>query len=128
MDEKNLNNISISFAEEEKIIDDFCKELLNIPTNNIKINPIEFDKDEQTNLHVNFIYAFSNLRAINYKINTCDKLKAKIVAGKIIPALATTTSIITGLVGIELLKYVNYYDNIQAYVKLSDEQRKKEKT
>ncbi|CZT99417.1 hypothetical protein PFAG_03910 [Plasmodium falciparum Santa Lucia] len=127
MDEKNLNNISISFAEEEKIIDDFCKELLNIPTNNIKINPIEFDKDEQTNLHVNFIYAFSNLRAINYKINTCDKLKAKIVAGKIIPALATTTSIITGLVGIELLKYVNYYDNIQAYVKLSDEQRKKEK-
>ncbi|CRH02680.1 ubiquitin-activating enzyme E1, putative [Plasmodium relictum] len=127
IDEKNLNNISFSYAAETKLIEDHCEELLKIETNNIKVTPIEFDKDEETNLHVNFIYSFANLRAKNYKIKTCDKLKAKLVAGKIIPALATTTSMITGLVGIELLKYVNYYDYIQKYVKLSEEERKKEK-
>ncbi|GAW83634.1 ubiquitin-activating enzyme E1 [Plasmodium gonderi] len=127
MDEKNLNNISISFVDDEKMIEDFCKELLKINTDNIKVTPIEFDKDEKSSIHVNFIYAFANLRAINYKIDTCDKLKAKIVAGKIIPALATTTSIITGLVGIELLKYVNYSNYIQKYVKSSQNERKQMK-
>ncbi|CAI7723596.1 ubiquitin-activating enzyme E1, putative [Plasmodium vivax] len=127
MDEKNLNNISISFLDDEKIMQDFCKELLHIECANVKVSPIEFDKDEETNMHVNFIYAFANLRAINYKIETCDKLKAKLVAGKIIPALATTTSIITGLVGIELLKYVNYYGYFQTYVKATEEERKQMK-
>ncbi|SCP03541.1 ubiquitin-activating enzyme E1, putative [Plasmodium malariae] len=127
IDEKNMNNISFTVLQDEKLIEDFCNELMNINTTNIKATPIEFDKDEETSLHVNFIYAFANLRAINYKIDTCDKLKAKIVAGKIIPALATTTSIITGLVVIELLKYVNYYDAIQTYLTLSDEQKKKQK-
>ncbi|SBS98378.1 ubiquitin-activating enzyme E1, putative (Uba1) [Plasmodium ovale curtisi] len=127
MDEKNLNNISISIVEDEKLVQDYCNELLKMDTTNLKVTPVEFDKDEETNLHVNFIYAFANLRAINYKIDTCDKLKAKIVAGKIIPALATTTSIITGLVGVELLKYVNYYDHIQNFVKLPEQDRKKHK-
>ncbi|CAA9991047.1 ubiquitin-activating enzyme E1, putative [Plasmodium knowlesi strain H] len=127
MDEKNLNNISISFVDDEKLIHDFCKELLNIDCQHVKVSPIEFDKDEETNMHVNFIYSFANLRAINYKIETCDKLKAKLVAGKIIPALATTTSIITGLVGIELLKYVNYYGYVQMYVKSTEDKRKQMK-
>ncbi|EUD69110.1 ubiquitin-activating enzyme E1 [Plasmodium inui San Antonio 1] len=127
MDEKNLNNISISFVDDEKLIQDFCQELLNVECAHVKVSPIEFDKDEETNMHVNFIYSFSNLRAINYRIETCDKLKAKLVSGKIIPALATTTSIITGLVGIELLKYVNYYGYFQLYVESTQEKRKQMK-
>uniref|UniRef100_A0A8C9LJP4 Ubiquitin-activating enzyme E1 C-terminal domain-containing protein n=1 Tax=Piliocolobus tephrosceles TaxID=591936 RepID=A0A8C9LJP4_9PRIM len=127
LDENNLNNISITVIEDDKVIADYCNELLSFSTDKLNINPIEFDKDEKTNLHVNFIYAFANLRAINYKIEPCNQLKAKMVAGKIIPALATTTSIITGLVGIEILKYVNYCDYIYNYVQLTDEEKKKEK-
>jgi len=34
--------------------------------------PAEFEKDDETNYHIDFIHAASNLRARNYKIIECD--------------------------------------------------------
>ena len=48
----------------------------------------------------------ANLRARNYSIKEVDNFKVKLIAGKIIPALATTTAMIVGAVGIEILKHV----------------------
>lgn len=70
----------------------------------IKINPLEFEKDDDNNLHIDFIVAASNSRATNYGIAPADRLKSKLIAGKIIPAIATTTSVVAGLVGLELYK------------------------
>lgn len=66
----------------------------------------EFDKDDSTNHHVQFITYCSNMRARAYHIPVADLNTTKRIAGNIIPAMVTTTSLVTGLVGFEVLKYL----------------------
>lgn len=61
-----------------------------------RLAPIAFEKDDDGNFHMDLITGLANMRARNYQIPEVDKLKAKLIAGKIIPAIATTTAMATG--------------------------------
>eukprot|EP01083_Nonionella_stella_P230750 815400_1 len=72
----------------------------------MKLKVIEFEKDDDTNFHIDFIQCSANLRARNYRIGEKKRHEIKKIAGKIIPAIATTTAAVTGLICLEFYKLI----------------------
>eukprot|EP00797_Seminavis_robusta_P023329 Sro381_g130880.1 Ubiquitin-activating enzyme E1 1 (902) ;mRNA; r:51854-54559 len=68
------------------------------------LHSVDFEKDDNDNGHVDFVTAASNLRAICYGIPPVDAMETRRVAGKIIPAMITTTAVVSALSTLEMLK------------------------
>ena len=97
--------------------------LKNESLDKINKNEIIFEKDSSNIHELNFIFYSSNLRAKNYSIEQEDSTKIKIIAGKIVPALITSTSAIGGILALQL--YVicqkkNYRNFRTGMIDLSD--------
>lgn len=77
--------------------------------------PESFEKDDDSNSHMDFIAAASNLRAACYGIPAATLAKSKLIAGRIVPAIATTTAAVVGLACLELLKLANGADELETH-------------
>ena len=74
----------------------------------LEIKPIaeEFEKDEDSNGHIDLIFSMSSLRCRNYGLSECTWIESKLKAGKILAALSTTTSVVAALQTLEIVKLV----------------------
>ncbi|XP_009141040.2 ubiquitin-activating enzyme E1 1 [Brassica rapa] len=116
-DEK-ATSLTTASVDDATVINDLIAKLelcrLNLSPD-FRMKPVQFEKDDDTNYHMDVISGLANMRARNYSIPEVDKLKAKFIAGRIIPAIATSTAMATGLVCLELYKVLDGGHKVEAY-------------
>ncbi|WZY90030.1 hypothetical protein YC2023_046765 [Brassica napus] len=116
-DEK-ATSLTTASVDDATVINDLIAKLercrLNL-SSDFRMKPVQFEKDDDTNYHMDVISGLANMRARNYSIPEVDKLKAKFIAGRIIPAIATSTAMATGLVCLELYKVLDGGHKVEAY-------------
>ncbi|XP_004399311.1 PREDICTED: ubiquitin-like modifier-activating enzyme 7 [Odobenus rosmarus divergens] len=81
-------------------------QVLEVWSGSPPLEPLKFEKDNDSNFHMDFVAAAASLRAQNYGIPPVNRTQSKRIVGQIIPAIATTTAAVAGLVGLELYKVV----------------------
>ncbi|XP_058414807.1 ubiquitin-like modifier-activating enzyme 7 isoform X2 [Diceros bicornis minor] len=79
------------------------------------LQPLMFKKDNDSNFHMDFVVAAASLRAQNYGILPANRIQSKQIVGRIIPAIATTTAVVAGLVVLELYKVVGGARSLGAF-------------
>lgn len=99
--DKKIDDIIIDEA-----IDQISKIIILIP-NTFKI---DFNKDDDTLEHVKFITECANIRNYQYSIPLSDIYTTRKIAGNIIPAMITTTSLISGFQILEYIKIIKFYE------------------
>ncbi|KAG1679642.1 hypothetical protein FOA52_006159 [Chlamydomonas sp. UWO 241] len=106
----------VAAADDESLIENLIERLSAAQlAPGFKLHPVEFEKDDDSNYHMEVIAGLANMRARNYSVTEVDKLKAKLIAGRIIPAIATATAVATGLVCLEVYKVVAGDKKIEDY-------------
>ena len=112
----NNNILEIPFTPFEYNIDELDSEqiikILSPIINSVsQTSPIEFEKDDDDLGHVQWIWLVSNTRNTQYSIPQSDLWETRKIAGNIIPALITTTSLISGFQILEFIRVIKLYKN-----------------
>jgi ubiquitin-activating enzyme E1 len=93
--------------EDAKALEDLRQEFKSLDLSKAtKFRPADFEKDDDSNHHIDLITQATNLRSYNYHLKESTRAHCRLTAGKILPALATTTACITGFVQLEIYKHI----------------------
>lgn len=110
--EFNISELNLTNQVSQNISDD-----INLNKNIIisilplipQINEITFEKDNDELGHIMWINECANLRNIQYSIPVVSLYETRKIAGNIIPAMITTTSLIAGYQILEYIKIIKLY-------------------
>ena len=126
--EKYVVKDDINFAKDDSELDKQNKVLSNIDLpNDLTVDkdyiPQYFEKDDETNWHIQYITAASNCRAINYGIQVASFQATRELLVGLYRQLQLQLRVV-GLISMELIKYCLGYDDIEKYrswfINLSD--------
>lgn len=109
IDGEQISNLNEKIIQQENLNEQIkvLKELREKANKNyVSLIPVKYDKDNEIEGHLQFIHAFSVLRASNYNIERLEMYNTRIISGNIIPALSTTTSVIVGFSCIQLYSMI----------------------
>lgn len=81
----------------------------------IKIQPHDLKLDDDSNFQLDYLLAMANLRAENYEIDIAERYEVKRIAGNVLPAIVTTSAIVSGLVSLEIYKLVQEHTNMEYF-------------
>ena len=79
-----------------------------------QLNVVDFEKDDPSNGHVDFVSAASNLRSQCYSIPSVSTTETRRIAGHIVPAMITTTAVVSALSCIEAVKIAASFELSQS--------------
>jgi ubiquitin-activating enzyme E1 len=96
---------NISELSSEQIIE-ILFPIVNLVPNS---KPIEFEKDDDELCHVSWINSSANMRNTQYFIPQTELYETRRIAGNIIPAMITTTSLISGFQILEYIRICKLY-------------------
>lgn len=91
------------------VYDEVLGEITDIISNIPKAYKVDFEKDDEGLGHVQFVTECANMRNEQYSIPKSDFYTTRKIAGNIIPAMITTTSLISGFQVMEFIKLVKFY-------------------
>jgi len=73
------------------------------------IKKVDFEKDDDSLGHVQWLLTSSNIRNFQYRIEEADLFSTRKIAGNIIPAMITTTALVSGYQILEYIKLIKFY-------------------
>ncbi len=97
---------NIETIRSEEVLEFIISNLTDFP----QVNKIEFEKDEDELGHVQFVTECANIRNTQYSIPLQDIYETRKIAGNIIPAMITTTALVSGFQIMEYLKIIKFYE------------------
>lgn len=102
---KDNDKINIEGVDYTSKIDGLLKKLSGKKLHS-KYSICKQDLNDTYENHISFIHNISNIRALIYSIKPINYIECKLLACKITPALSSTTTLITALSFMEILKYI----------------------